>query len=112
MKSHVICMYKQYCESLTYKHLLESSLYIILSELNLNQRKALLGLNNITAAGLSAISNMTELVKSGQLALTIFTNMFTLPFCKNVTKTWHKHCSNGPCLQTNQSRFSQYKKCF
>ena len=23
---------------------------------------------------------------------TIFINMFFLPFCKNVTKTWHKHC--------------------
>ena len=43
---------------------------IILSELKLNQRKALSGLNNITAAGLSAINDITELVKSDQLALT------------------------------------------
>ena len=70
MKRHVICMCEQYCESLTCKHLSESSMYIILSELKLNQRKALSGLNNITAAGLSAINDITELVKSDQLALT------------------------------------------
>ena len=69
MKRHVICMCEQYCESLTYKHLSESSMYIILSELKLNQRKALSGLNNITGAGLSAINDITELVKSDQLAL-------------------------------------------
>ena len=46
---------KSICESLTYKHLLESSVYIILSELKLNQRKALSGYDNITEAGLSAI---------------------------------------------------------
>ena len=45
-------------------------MYIILSELKLNQRKALSGLNNITAAGLSAINDIIELVKSDQLALT------------------------------------------
>ena len=69
MKSHVTCIYTQYCELLTYKHLLESSLYIILSELKLNQRKALSGLDNITVAGLYAINDITELVKSDQLAL-------------------------------------------
>ena len=63
MKSHAICMYKQYCKSLTYKHLSKSSLYIILSELKSNQRKALSGLDSITAAGLTTINNMTELVK-------------------------------------------------
>ena len=63
MKSHAICMYKQYCKSLTYKHFLESSLYIILSELKLNHRKALPGLDNITTAGLSATNDLTELVK-------------------------------------------------
>ena len=63
-------MCEQYCDSLTYKHLSESSMYIILSELKLNQRKALSGLNNITAAGLSAINDIIELVKSDQLALT------------------------------------------
>ena len=63
-------MCEQYCDSLTYKHLSESSMYIILSELKLNQRKALLGLNNITAAGLSATNDITKLVKSDQLALT------------------------------------------
>ena len=41
-----------------------------MSELKLNQRKSLLGLDNIIAAGLSAVSDMTELVKSDQLALT------------------------------------------
>ena len=45
-------------------------MYKILSELKLNQRKALLGLDNIIAAGLSAVNDMTELVKSDQLALT------------------------------------------
>ena len=70
MKSRIICMYKQCCESVAYKHLSESSLYIILSKLELNQRKALSGPDNITAAGLSAINDMTELVKSDQLALT------------------------------------------
>ena len=68
MKSHVICMYNTV--TLTYKHLSESSLYIILSELKLNERKALSMLDNITAADLSAINDMTELVKSDQLALT------------------------------------------
>ena len=67
MKSQIICMYKQYCESLTYKHLPESYLYIMLSELKLNQRKASSGLDNITATGLSAINDMTELVKNDQL---------------------------------------------
>ena len=68
MKSHLICMYKQWYES--YKHHLESSLYIILSELKLNQRKALSRLDNIITAGLSARNDMAELVKSYQLALT------------------------------------------
>ena len=67
MKSQIICMYKQYCESLTCKHLPESYLYIMLSELKLNQRKASSGLDNITATGLSAINDMTELVKNDQL---------------------------------------------
>ena len=69
MKSHVTCMYTQYCELLTYKHLSESSLNVIFSELKLNQRKALSGLDNITVAGLYAINDITELVKSDQLAL-------------------------------------------
>ena len=60
MKSHAICLYKQYCESLNYISLSDSSLYIILSELKLNQRKALLGLDNITAAGLTAINNLID----------------------------------------------------
>ena len=47
---------KSICESLTYKHLLESSVYIILSELKFNQRKALSGYDNITEAGLSTIN--------------------------------------------------------
>ena len=46
---------KSICESLTYKHLLKSSVYIILSELKFNQRKALSGYDNITEAGLSTI---------------------------------------------------------
>ena len=39
----------------------------MLSELKLNQRKASSGLDNITATGLSAINDMTELVKNDQL---------------------------------------------
>ena len=63
MKSHAICLYRQYCESLNHISLSDSSLYIFLSELKLNQRKALSGLDNIGAAGLSAINNLIELVK-------------------------------------------------
>ena len=37
MKSHAICLYRQYCESLNYISLSDSSLYIILSELKMNQ---------------------------------------------------------------------------
>ena len=36
----------------------------------MKSEKALSGLDSITAAGLSAINDMTELVKSDQLALT------------------------------------------
>ena len=36
----------------------------------MKSKKALSGLDSITAAGLSAINDMTELVKSDQLALT------------------------------------------
>lgn len=67
IKSHVIYMYKPYCELLAYKHLLESSVYIILSELKLYQRKALSGLDNLTTIGLSAMNDLTELVKGGQI---------------------------------------------
>ena len=37
MKSHAVSLYRQYCESLNYISLSDSSLYIILSELKLNQ---------------------------------------------------------------------------
>ena len=70
MKSHAICLYRQYCESLNYISLSDSSLYIILSELKLNQQKALSGLDNITAAGLLAINNLIELVKKDRLTIT------------------------------------------
>ena len=93
MKSRIICMYKQCRESLTYKHHLESSLYIILPKLELNQRKALSGPDNITAAGLSTINDMTELVKSDQLALTnsekrnCFTELKVWPAILNLSTT-------------------------
>ena len=62
-------LHKQYSESLKYEKLSESFLSTVLSELKSNQRKALLGPDNITAAGIYIINDMTELVKSGQLAL-------------------------------------------
>ena len=69
MKSHAICLYRQYCESLNYISLSDSSLYIILSELKLNQQKALSGLDNITAADLLAKNNLIELVKKDRLTI-------------------------------------------
>ena len=104
MKSQIICMYKQYCESLTYKHLPESYLYIMFSELKLNQRKTSSGLDNITATGLSAINDMTELVKNDQLALTNSGKKELLQRIKRLTSNIKlKYCISclKPCDGTN-----------
>ena len=55
------------------------------SELKSNQRKALSELDNITAAGLSAINDMTELVKCDQSALTNSEKKELLPRIKSMT---------------------------
>ena len=63
MKSHGICLHRHYCDSLNYNSLSDSSLDMILLQLKLNQWKAFSGLDNGTAAGLSAINNLIELVE-------------------------------------------------
>ena len=117
MKSHVICMYNTV--TLTYKHLSESSLYIILSELKLNERKALSMLDDITAAGLSAINDMTELVKSDQLALTnlekkewlqrikSLTSYLKLKYCINCLKLCDGTNSHYPIFATSDSKCNE-----
>ena len=98
MKSHAICLYRKYCESLNYISVSDSSLYIFLSELKLNQRKTLSGLDNITAAGLSAINNLTELVKKDRLTITSDKKRQLLLKIKNMTNYIKlKYCIN--CLQ-------------
>ena len=62
-KSHVIGLYRQYCETLSFKSLSDKTMYAILSELKLTQRKALSGLDNVSAAGVSAISDLAETVR-------------------------------------------------
>ena len=99
MKSHAICLYRQYCESLNHISLSDSSLYIFLSELKLNQRKGLSGLDNIAAAGLSAINNLIELVKKDRLTITPDEKRQLLLKIKNMANYIElKYCIN--CLQT------------
>ena len=85
MESHAISLYRQYCESWNYISLSDSSFYIILSKLKFNQQKALSQLDNITAAGLSAINNLTELVKKDKLTITSDEKRQLLLKIKNMT---------------------------
>ena len=99
MKRHAICLYRQYCESLNHISLSDSSLYIFLSELKLNQRKGLSGLDNIAAAGLSAINNLIELVKKDRLTITPDEKRQLLLKIKNMANYIElKYCIS--CLQT------------
>ena len=75
-----------------------------MSELKLNQRKPLTGLDNITAAGLSAINDMTELVKSDQFALANSEKKELLQRIESLTSNnklkYHINCLK-PCDGTN-----------
>ena len=63
MRSHVIKLYLLYAETCCFQPLSESSLWKIISELKLTQKKVLSGLDNVTAAGLSSMSALITIAK-------------------------------------------------
>ena len=79
VRSHAIKLYLQYAETCCFQPLSESSLWKIISELKLTQKKALSGLYNVTAAVLSSISALIIIAKD---RLTEVTQMRRNPFLK------------------------------
>ena len=100
MKSHVICLYKQLCDNTSFNPLSDSTLFRILSEMKLTQRKALAGLDNVSAAGISAINAATILVQSRLTDITVQEKNSLLQRIKRLTRymklEYKMNCSK-PC---------------
>lgn len=60
--SRIIQQYSQYCQEVGYERLSNSSLWRIIRRCEASQRKAISGLDNITANGLNAIDSFQEIL--------------------------------------------------
>ena len=59
--NHAISYYKKFCLGIGYEPISDSSCWRILKEINPSQRKALAGLDDITAGGMNGFTTLSKM---------------------------------------------------